>query len=371
MIAIVCFLAILILITYIFYPATIILLSKNKKTNTLSDVEYNNINIIIPIHNEEKIIGQKLASIVASDYPTGKIKIHIGLDNCTDNSLNIINQYDDKLDIQKYIYNERIGKPNIINEITKTLTVQNDIILFTDADIILEHDTIKKINAAFNDTTVGIVDVHLENIASKNIEENTYNTLENKTKKAEALLFNLFQGASGACYAIRRKYFKPIPQNFLVDDYYISINVFLQNGKGIFLDDCVVYEHKTTTIEQEFKRKKRIAAGNFQNAWHFKSLFLIPHKAIAYTFVFHKLLRWLTPFFLIFIAAYLLINYTLIIFVLTLILSMLAFLLSIFGVKYNLIKIVSYFLIMQLAILLGFIQFLIGIKSNIWQPTPK
>lgn len=362
----------LFLSSYFLYPIIIIFFSALKKSSTANDVlAFYTIQLIIPIHNEEKIIKQKLDSIVNSDYPTDKMQIHIGLDACTDNSKQIINQYIDILNINIHEFDIRNGKPNVLNHIVAKLEHNEDIILFSDADIVFEKNTISKINQAFQVEQVGLVDVLLQNKASNNIEENIYINFENKLKYAESILFAIFQGVSGACYAMRKKYFKPIPKHFLVDDYFISMQVFIQNGKGVFLDNSVVYENRRTSVREEFSRKTRIASGNFQNAWYLKKYLLNPFNKLGFTFFFHKFLRWLSPLFLTIILMYLLINYTLIIFVLTLIFIMLAFLLHIFGIRNNPIKMVAYFWLMQWAILLGFIKFLKGIKSNIWQPTPK
>jgi cellulose synthase/poly-beta-1,6-N-acetylglucosamine synthase-like glycosyltransferase len=364
----------LIICTYLLYPISILALSKIKKTSQIKNINQSNykiINILIPIHNEEKVIGQKLNSILQTKYPLEKIKILIGLDACTDQSLHIISQFEAKLQIEKHISNNRIGKPNIINKMVKNIKEDDAIILFSDADIMFDKDVLHYISNAFDNEDIGIVDIKLENKYLQNIEENTYLSLENKLKKAESILFNLFQGVSGACYAIKKKYYTNIPNNFLVDDFFISIQVFLQGKKGIFIDSCSVFENKNTNFKQDFHRKSRIAAGSFQNLFFLHFKILNPLKILGFTFVFHKLLRWLTPFFLLYIAIYFLSNYTFIILGLTLISCLLAFLLSIFGVKYNPFKMAFYFGLMQIAILIGFFKYIKGINTNVWQPTAK
>ncbi|MCB0512931.1 MAG: hypothetical protein KDC60_00705, partial [Bacteroidetes bacterium] len=79
--------------SYFLYPLLLKIISSfNLGKQSISidnhiDIKYKDINIIIPVHNEESIIGSKLKSIVNQNYPKEKIKIYIGLDACTDNSI--------------------------------------------------------------------------------------------------------------------------------------------------------------------------------------------------------------------------------------------------------------------------------------------
>ena len=40
------------------------------------------LSFIIPAHNEEKVIRQKLESVRSSNFPMEKIQLLIGADNC-------------------------------------------------------------------------------------------------------------------------------------------------------------------------------------------------------------------------------------------------------------------------------------------------
>lgn len=362
--------------SYFLYPLLLKIISSfNLGNQSISidnhiDIKYKDINIIIPVHNEESIIGSKLKSIVNQNYPKEKIKIYIGLDACTDNSIKEIEYIDSQLNIIKFESKTRIGKPKLLNHLFELIQDEESIILVTDADILLETNTLIDISKSFDNELNILTDLKLINKNIEAIEENLYLDLENTIKSCESKHFHIFQGVSGACYAIKRKYFKPIPENFLVDDFYISIQALMQQPFATFLENSFVYENRPKDMSLEFKRKIRIATGNFQNLYFFGTKLLNPISAIGFTFISHKLFRWLTPFFMLYISIYLLINYTFIILALTLILLSIVFFLSIFEVK-KFVRIPFYFIAMQIAVLIGFYRFLKGVKTNIWQPTNR
>lgn len=72
----------------------------------------------------------------------------------------------------------------------------------------------------------------------------------------------------------------------------------VQKGYRIAYEpDAYSCEDAGTTLQQELKRKTRIASGNFYNL-RFLTEFLKPSR-ISFLFISHKLLRWISPFILI------------------------------------------------------------------------
>ena len=71
---------------------------------------------------------------------------------------------------------------------------------------------------------------------------------------------------------MRKKLFAEVPNNYLVDDFPISMNVLKSKAKCIHERKAIVFEDVSNHLSAEFKRKVRISAGNFQNLVHFKSM---------------------------------------------------------------------------------------------------
>jgi cellulose synthase/poly-beta-1,6-N-acetylglucosamine synthase-like glycosyltransferase len=111
----------LILHSYVIYPKLVQYFAKYRKTNLLIyQDELPPITIIIPAHNEAKVIGQKLETLLQTNFPFDRIELLIGADNCQDDTCAIIQSYQDKFPNMKlFEFSERQGKINIVNKLTK------------------------------------------------------------------------------------------------------------------------------------------------------------------------------------------------------------------------------------------------------------
>ena len=123
----------------------------------------------------------------------------------------------------------------------------------------------------------------------------------------------------------------------------------------------------------------RISIGNFQNLGRYARLLYPPFSGVAFCFMSHKVLRWFGPFFLIiaFFSNALLFGQTwffdttFIIQLVLLTLPILDLILRKLKVHINLLRYVTHFYLMNLALLVGFVKFLRGVETNIWQPTQR
>ncbi len=360
---------------YILYP---IFVKQKAKDNVLNfnmfsyKDELPIVNIIIPVCNEEKVIAHKLNSILQTNYPKEKISIFIGLDNCTDATKSILENQFNEINLHLVEFTERQGKPSILNQIIEQkIEDKNAILILTDANILFTQNTILEIVKYFKDARIGLVDANIQPQKNDNKFEMEYWNYETEIKQNESIVYGKILGPSGGCYAIRNEVFTKIPTNFMVDDFFVGFNVLLKKYKSILNKDAICYEDLLTNWKQEFFRKIRISTGNFQNLWHFKKIAFQFHSEVGFIFISHKIIRWFTPFFLIVIYYILLLEYTLFILIVTLFLPIIDLLLFTFGVQFKPLRKFHYFIIMNLAVLIGFIKFCKGVKTNVWQPTTR
>ena len=298
--------AFFILQTYLFYPLWMLTFSKEKKSETdlytLND-ELPEVAVLIAAYNEEKVISEKIYSVLKTTYPISKITIYIGSDASTDSTNQIIQDLQKKYTNIKLInFAGRTGKANIINSLSITAT--QEVFILTDANVIFKEDTIFNLIRHFKNQTNALVCSNIIKVSDSDLgiakQEKSYIVIENKIKYAEYKRWNIVMGAEGGCYAIRKNYYSPVPKNFFMDDFYITLNVIEKGKKVVFDKDAVCFEDVPTQAKEEFKRKIRISIGNFQNLFRYKKLLFPVWSGIAFSFWSHKVLRWLTPFFLIF-----------------------------------------------------------------------
>jgi cellulose synthase/poly-beta-1,6-N-acetylglucosamine synthase-like glycosyltransferase len=153
------------------------------------------------------------------------------------------------------------------------------VLILTDANVYFEPDTIFELTKHYKNPAIGLVGALILNTNVKktgiSYQEKTYLSLENKIKFAEGVLGGAMIGAFGGAFSIRRDVYKPVPPKFIVDDFYITMQVLAQGKQAILEPSAVVYEDVANVPAEEFRRKVRISTGNFQNLREFRGL-LIP-----------------------------------------------------------------------------------------------
>lgn len=401
--------------TYLLYPLLLKLLSSNKKQNQiiyqLKDNDLPEVDILLAVYNEEKVIEEKIISTFHTSYPVNKIKFYIGTDASTDATNDIIKKYQQQYSqLQLISFSGRRGKATIINELS--ICSKSPVMILTDANVFFDYDTIYHLVKHYKNHEIAQVGgnilqktinrnskIKIQNPKSKipactetsagrlnpeshkgiSFQEKAYQIRENKIKYYEGIVWGSMIGAFGGCYSIRRDYFIPVPRNYLMDDFYISMNVLSNNKKAINELEANCYEDVSVKPSEEFKRKVRISAGNFQNLSVYKGLLWPPFTGKAFAFLSHKVLRWFTPFFIIIalISNLLLMNYyifyqiTLYVLIAVLCIVILDIVLKIININWKLFRFISHFFFMNLALLVGFLKFSLGVKTNIWKPTER
>ncbi len=363
---------------------------KNKSDFRILDENLPFVSCIISVYNESSVIVQKIQSILDSDYPKDKLLIYVGSDASTDESnmllMKLSGQYPE---IKFFHYPVRRGKTLVINDLIDEAFRQNakdnnHILLFTDANVILNRGVIKQLCRHFNDHKVALVDSKIIPYKTNHFgisnSENEYMNLEIKIKYWEGELWGSMMGAFGGCFALRSDYFEKVPSNFIVDDFFITMNALKKGGLSKNDLEAICYEGKPDHIAEEFRRKARISAGNFQNLAYFSDLLFKKPLTLSYSFFSHKVLRWTAPVYLSLALIALIILVIMdpdkylffleIILLIILILPLLDILFAKFNIHLKVLRGNRYFIMMNIALLFGFIRYLYGIKKSSWEP-PK
>jgi cellulose synthase/poly-beta-1,6-N-acetylglucosamine synthase-like glycosyltransferase len=339
------------------------------------------VTIFFAAHNEALVIDEKIRRTLTTDYPAQQIRILIGTDACTDATDSKIAEWAEKDSrIEHVIFKQRTGKTAILNALKKH--IKTPIAIGTDANVFFEKSTITRLIAPMADPKVGMVAgniCYFEEHRGIAQQEKTYLALENKQKLAESNLWQITMGAEGGCFAIRTSLIPEIPENALVDDFYITMSVLMSGAKIPFIVDALAYEDAAYSRTVEFKRKARISAGNWQNFHWFKHVITTQFYPLGLAFLGHKVLRWFTPFFilLMILSASFLAIFKPFFAVFLGILCLIALAIAFDEIRYRqgktggLMRYPAHFFWMNLALLLGFIQYKKGIKSSIWQRTQR
>lgn len=370
--------------TYVVYPTLLRLFAGRLKLPVRAPLTQPlpKVAVIMAAYNEERVIEQKIRSVFNTNYPSDRLEMWIGSDGSTDKTDAIIAQLiAEGYPIHFRQFGGRNGKSNILNAMAPEVAA--DILIPTDANILFTQDTIDRLVSHFSDASVGLVGANILNTGMRvdgiSRQEETYIRRENYMKYYEGVLWGTTMGAFGACYAIRRTLFPPIPKNFLMEDFYITLHVIRSGSQAICDLEAKAYEDVSNLVQEEYKRKVRISAGNFQNLGVYKGMLLNPLSGAGFSFLSHKVLRWIGPFLLIaaFLASAVLFGKNLF--------FTLAFCVQVLGilspfidrmlVRMNIhtfaLRLVAYFYQMNMALLQGWWKYMTGIRSATWNPTQR
>ncbi|MDA9952541.1 glycosyltransferase [Chitinophagales bacterium] len=381
----------LVVYNYLLYPSILSFFARDKSLKGACYLleELPKIALVFAAYNEEKVIVNKLQNIDQLDYPSTLLDVHVGLDHPDDQTAALIKQnIPSNFSFNVHHFKERSGKANVLNKMFNySLQLTDyDIVVMMDANIISKENCLFELVKYFKNPKVGLVGAVIENtiIAGTEIaeQEQFYMAKESEIKVNEGILFGATIGAFGACYAIRAKHIISIPSNFLMEDFYLSLNVLKEDALCLTNPAAVVYEDLNGSMREEFNRKRRISTGNFQNLKAYIHLVWTKNWRIGLPFVSHKILRWFSPFLILLsiitcVSLILLdggnafIRCAFILMLINLIAPALDIVLKRVNINVNLLRIHRYFLCMNIAVFLGFIDWLKGVKTNIWKPTER
>ena len=374
--------------TYVLFPALLGWLARGRHQN--ADVyadaaaELPAVDILLAAHNEEAVIEAKVRSTFATTYPLDRLRLLVGSDNSSDQTNALLTRLAAEYPQLRFeAYAGRTGKPGVIDRLGRLSAAP--VLVLTDANVFFAPDTIYELVKHFRNPAIGLVGGHILNPEHRaegiSGQEKAYLERENVLKFQEGVLWGAMMGAFGGCFAVRRACYHPAPASFLVDDFYITMAVLRDGFQSINELGAVCYEDVSDHLPEEFRRKARISAGNFQNLKEFRALLLPTWGGVAFAWWSHKVLRWLTPHLLLALLAATagLVALGAGWFYRLALLGQLALPLLLLldaalrraGRHSRTLRFVTHFYSMNAALLLGWWRYLRGIKTTVWTPTQR
>ena len=374
----------IVIYTYFGYGTIVLILVKIKslfiKRNTFPSNYIPEVTLLVAAFNEEDYIRDKIENSLDLDYPTEKIQYLFVTDGSYDKTPEIVREYPQVTLMHKP---ERKGKIMAVERVMSK--ADGEIVVFSDANAYLNKDALKKIVRHFANENVGVVSGE-KRILNRNVDEATgageglYWKYESKLKKWDDELYSVM-GAAGELFAIRTKLFESIPKDSLIEDFYLSLKIVQRGYKIAYEPEAYALEEPSESVKEELKRKVRIAAGGIQSIVRLKEL-LNPFKYGVVTFQYfsHRVLRWtLTPLFvpIIFIVNLFLLNQGRVyetIFVVQVLFYLAAFIGSLLEkkqIRLKLLFIPFYFCMMNYAVYVGFIKYITGTQSVLWEKSKR
>lgn len=341
------------------------------------------VTVIIPAYNESGLLRQKVSNTIEALSSFTHYQIIINSEGSDDESAAIQFDHPSVMHISGGV---RRGKSASINQ--SMLHSTGEIIIITDANAMINQEAIKRLVARFASSRVGAVSGEKKVMMKDGSTggEGIYWKYESFLKRSSASMYSL-TGAAGELLAFRKELFIALPEDAILDDMELSLNIIRQHKIIDYEPEAFAIEPPSRSIQEEFKRKVRISAGVFQTLN--RNLFLFnPFRHFVFWFQFnsHRVLRWfmgLLCIVLIAVANVIILNASLPVnekyfFMATLILQAVFYSMVIFGLLFRNVKGIPafvflpfYFLMMNVAVPVGFARYISGKESVLWQKAKR
>jgi cellulose synthase/poly-beta-1,6-N-acetylglucosamine synthase-like glycosyltransferase len=289
---------ILLLYIYLLYPLILSLkrISQVERRSS-EDADLSSVSLIIPAYNEEKNILEKLQNALEQNYPVDRYEIILTSDGSTDKTVPLARSLGDQR-IEVVENYPRQGKNVAINKALSK--AKGEIIIFSDANALFVKDAVKKLVMHFVDPSVGLVCGHLKYTKGEGTSvgkgEGLYFRYESWIKRLESA-WGAVAVVTGSIYAMRRDLVSLLESD-VANDFVHPVQVGAKGYKVLFEPEAIAYEQATASISEEFRRRARIVTRGFTAFARYWREYRILEGARGFCFISHKLLRWFSPVFL-------------------------------------------------------------------------
>lgn len=263
-----------------------------RKTIPISMEELPEVTLVVAAYNEEAYIEDKILNSLQLDYPDKKLKLLFVTDGSDDRTVEIIRQYPQ---IQLEHQPHRQGKITAVERIMPL--VKSPVTIYTDANTYLNLGAIKNMVRHFTDPQVGGVagEKRIRQSAKDDASaagEGIYWKYESTLKQWDYELCSVV-GAAGELFAIRTELYEPVRKDTLIEDFYMTLRIAQRGYRVAYEKEAYAMEDSSASIQEEMKRKVRIAAGGIQAIIRLSRLLIpYPNPVLTFQYVSHRVLRW-------------------------------------------------------------------------------
>lgn len=269
------FLSLILILFYVGYFLAMRKASKNR-VDYLSNSTFSPfVSIIIPAYNEEKVIYEKLKNTFGQSY--NNFEVIIANDGSEDETATEIEKFIAEHDFKNLNFlnfSQRRGKSYALTD--AVFQSHGEIIVFTDADSILEQDAVKHIVKNFQPPGVGVVTGKLSMVnyaqsSSTQLEED-YRSVFDVIRLGESNIDST-PIINGALMAIRKELFEDV-SNSIADDTEIAVRTREKGFRVIYEPAALVYSETPKDFRSRARQKIRSAQGIVESfAHHIKMMF--------------------------------------------------------------------------------------------------
>lgn len=377
----------IVIYTFIGYGLILFLLVKIKRLFIKAYRFKNNdqlpsVTILVAAYNEEEIISEKIINTLSLNYPKDKLHIIFITDGSSDRTAEKVKEYTEIILLHQ---DTRSGKMAAIKRAIPL--IKDDITVFTDANTFLNKNALLELVKHYQNPKVGAVAGEKRILVDEKADassagEGFYWKYESLLKKLDYELYSNV-GAAGELFSIRTLLYQPIESDTIIDDHMIAMRIAEKGYIIAYEPNAYAIETASADVNEELKRKIRIAAGGIQSILRLKKAanpFYYP--LFTFQYISHRVLRWtITPFLLILVLilnAVIAFQTGIIFYQILFFLQVLFYLLSLIGlyfesknIRIKALFIPYYFCVMNYAVVAGIFRYFRKKQSAAWEKSKR
>lgn len=246
--------------------------------NDIFDSELPFISVLIPMHNEEKVLHYTLDSLLECDYDWKNIEIIPINDNSTDSTAKLLDEYHKKYPFIRPLHRDSDvrGKPAALNDAMEI--AKGDIIIIFDADYRPSKKMLQRLATAFSNPEIGAV---MGRVVPYNSNTNLLTRLLDIERSGgyqadQQARYNmkLMPQYGGTVGGFRKKIVQETGGfniRVLAEDTELTYRLFTKGYKIIYANDAECYEESPETWKARGRQVRRWSRGH--NSVMFRYLF--------------------------------------------------------------------------------------------------
>lgn len=374
--------------SYFGYPLLLLLLPGRKVKKSCETGSYDvPFTVIITVRNEQAVLARKIEATLALCYrgrlleellveENPRAQLIVASDASDDGTDGIAEAFASR-GVELVRLPSRKGKESAQRE--AVTHARGEVIIFTDAKIELSTNALERFVDYFADAEIGAVssrDVVLASDGSSS-GEGFYVRYEMFLRRLESSYYSIV-GLSGSCFAVRRN----VAQRLAVtvpSDFALLLEAVRLGFRGVHAEDIVGAYRAVKSEREEFSRKVRTVLRGMTTLFsHLEVMNPFRFGCFSWQVISHKLCRWLVPwFFALATLGTLCLAHSGVLWTIFAFLFVCFYSLALLGALHpnlgdkTLFKVPLFFLVVNLAIAVAWVNYLSGKRAVTWEPSKK
>ncbi len=287
---------------YAGYPAMLAVVALFVRRKKPEPAELPSVSVLIAAYNEEAHIGRKIEQTLALDYPSDKLEILVLSDGSTDRTDDIVKSFADPR-VRLLRMEPRRGKTSAQNRGVRES--HGEISIFSDATTVYHPQALRYLACNYQDPKVGAATGRFLYFDPKGQSPTgagtrTFWNYESLIKTLQSRIRTI-SGCSGCIYSVRKSAYTELA-DCVISDLVQPLWVIQKGFRVVFEDRALAHEETTRSNSEEFSMRVRVVTRGMRGLLGVPDI-LKPWKFpwVSFQLLSHKILRWLVPFFLLFL----------------------------------------------------------------------